>query len=33
MRHGRLATPTDDVARLLGRPAPSFDTYVATAQF
>ena len=33
MRQGRLATPTDDVSRLLGRPATSFDTYVATAQF
>lgn len=33
MRHGRLATPTDDVSRLLGRPAISFDTYVATTQF
>jgi uncharacterized protein YbjT (DUF2867 family) len=33
MRRGRLAIPTDDVSRLLGRPATSFDTYVATAQF
>ncbi|MBM7860575.1 NAD(P)H-binding protein [Lentzea nigeriaca] len=30
MRNGLLATPTDDIARLLGRPATSFDTYVAT---
>lgn len=30
MRKGLLATPTDDIARLLGRPATSFDTYVAT---
>ncbi|MCP2200470.1 NmrA family NAD(P)-binding protein [Lentzea flava] len=30
MRQGLLATPTDDVPRLLGRPATSFDTYVAT---
>ncbi|PWK82234.1 uncharacterized protein YbjT (DUF2867 family) [Lentzea atacamensis] len=29
MRDGLLATPTDDVSRLLGRPATSFDTYVA----
>lgn len=30
MRKGLLATPTDDITRLLGRPATSFDTYVAT---
>ncbi|USX48664.1 NAD(P)H-binding protein [Lentzea sp. HUAS12] len=29
MRAGILATPTDDIARLLGRPATSFDTYVS----
>lgn len=29
MRNGLLATPTGDVSRLLGRPAISFDTYVA----
>lgn len=29
MRNGLLATPTDDIARLLGRPATSFDTYVS----
>jgi uncharacterized protein YbjT (DUF2867 family) len=29
MRNGMLATPTTDIARLLGRPATSFDTYVA----
>jgi len=28
MRAGHLATPTDDVARLLNRPATSFDAYV-----
>ncbi|HEX7305429.1 NmrA family NAD(P)-binding protein [Lentzea sp.] len=31
MRKGLLATPTDDVSRLLGREATSFDTYVAGA--
>lgn len=31
MRNGLLATPTDDVPRLLGRPATDFDTYVAGA--
>ncbi|MGW6935694.1 NmrA family NAD(P)-binding protein [Lentzea sp. NPDC054927] len=31
MRNGLMATPTDDVARLLGRPATSFDAYVAEA--
>ncbi|SDG19748.1 Uncharacterized conserved protein YbjT, contains NAD(P)-binding and DUF2867 domains [Lentzea fradiae] len=31
MRKGLLATPTDDVSRLLGRPTTSFDTYVAGA--
>ncbi|WP_434449065.1 NmrA family NAD(P)-binding protein [Lentzea sp. E54] len=31
MRAGLLATPTDDIARLLGRPATSFDTYVSNA--
>lgn len=31
MRNGLLATPTDDVSRLLGRPATSFDAYVAEA--
>lgn len=31
MRKGLLATPTDDVSRLLGRPATDFDTYVAGA--
>jgi uncharacterized protein YbjT (DUF2867 family) len=31
MREGLLATPTDDISRLLGRPATSFDTYVAGA--
>jgi uncharacterized protein YbjT (DUF2867 family) len=31
MRNGLLATPTDDIARLLGRPATSFDAYVAEA--
>jgi uncharacterized protein YbjT (DUF2867 family) len=30
MRKGLLTTPTDDIPRLLGRPATSFDTYVAT---
>lgn len=30
MRKGLLATPTDDVSRLLGREATSFDTYAAT---
>ncbi|MEU7481853.1 NAD(P)H-binding protein [Lentzea sp. NPDC042327] len=29
MRKGLLATPADDIARLLGRPATDFDTYVA----
>lgn len=29
MRKGRLAIPTDDISRLLGREATSFDTYVA----
>ena len=29
MRKGHLATPTDDIARLLNRPATSFDTYVS----
>ncbi|MCX2949614.1 NAD(P)H-binding protein [Lentzea sp. NEAU-D7] len=29
MRAGLLATPTNDIARLLGRPATSFDAYVA----
>jgi uncharacterized protein YbjT (DUF2867 family) len=29
MRNGLLATPTDDINRLLGRTATSFDTYVA----
>lgn len=28
MRNGLMATPTDDIARLLGRPATSFDAYV-----
>ncbi|WP_433157820.1 NAD(P)H-binding protein [Kribbella sp. CA-247076] len=27
MREGHLATPTDDIARLLGRPATSFTSY------
>jgi uncharacterized protein YbjT (DUF2867 family) len=31
MRKGLLATPTDDVSRLLGREATEFDTYVAGA--
>lgn len=31
MRNGLMATPTDDVSRLLGRPATSFDDYVAEA--
>ncbi|HUQ60837.1 NmrA family NAD(P)-binding protein [Lentzea sp.] len=31
MRKGLLATPTDDVSRLLGREATDFDTYVAGA--
>ena len=31
MRNGLLAAPTTDVSRLLGRPATSFDTYVAGA--
>ncbi|ANZ35575.1 NAD(P)-dependent oxidoreductase [Lentzea guizhouensis] len=31
MRKGLLATPSDDIARLLGRPATSFDDYVADA--
>jgi uncharacterized protein YbjT (DUF2867 family) len=31
MRNGLLATPTDDVSRLLGRKATSFDAYVAEA--
>ncbi|MEV6243344.1 SDR family NAD(P)-dependent oxidoreductase [Lentzea sp. NPDC051838] len=30
MRQGLLATPTDDISRLLGRSATSFDTYVAS---
>ncbi|MGI5502197.1 NAD(P)H-binding protein [Lentzea sp. CA-135723] len=29
MRNGHLATPTDDIAGLLGRPAKSFDAYVS----
>ena len=29
LRKGRLATPTDDISRVLGREATSFDTYVA----
>ncbi|SFR23117.1 Uncharacterized conserved protein YbjT, contains NAD(P)-binding and DUF2867 domains [Lentzea waywayandensis] len=29
MRAGVLATPTDDISRLLGRPATSFDAYVS----
>ncbi|GGN13072.1 NmrA family transcriptional regulator [Lentzea pudingi] len=29
MRAGHLATPSDDIARLLGRPAKSFDAYVS----
>ncbi|MDX3662877.1 NmrA family NAD(P)-binding protein [Streptomyces sp. ID05-26A] len=29
MRAGHLATPADDIARLLGRPAKSFDAYVS----
>ena len=29
MRTGHLATPTDDIARLLNRPATSFETYVS----
>ncbi|MET9229009.1 NAD(P)H-binding protein [Lentzea sp. NPDC003310] len=29
MRAGKLATPTDDIPRLLGRPAKSFDAYVS----
>jgi len=29
MRNGHLATPTGDIARLLGHPAKSFDTYVS----
>ncbi|WP_394613224.1 NAD(P)H-binding protein [Lentzea sp. JNUCC 0626] len=29
MRNGVMATPTDDIARLLGRPAKSFDAYVS----
>ncbi|NKE59616.1 NAD(P)H-binding protein [Lentzea sp. PSKA42] len=33
MRNGLMATPTDDVSRLLGRPATSFDTYVANTRF
>ncbi|GLY49061.1 NAD(P)H-binding protein [Lentzea sp. NBRC 102530] len=31
MRNGLLATPADDVTRLLGRPAKSFDAYVSEA--
>ncbi|MFI6097646.1 NAD(P)H-binding protein [Lentzea sp. NPDC051213] len=31
MRSGLLATPTDDVSRLLGRPAIDFDTYIGGA--
>lgn len=31
MRNGLLATPTDDVSRLLGRPATCFDAYAAEA--
>lgn len=29
MRAGLLATPTDDIPRLLGRPAKTFDAYVS----
>ncbi|SDL87923.1 Uncharacterized conserved protein YbjT, contains NAD(P)-binding and DUF2867 domains [Lentzea albidocapillata subsp. violacea] len=29
MRRGQLATPTDDITRVLNRPATSFDAYVS----
>ncbi|WP_191302092.1 NmrA family NAD(P)-binding protein [Lentzea cavernae] len=29
MRNGLMTNPTDDIPRLLGRPAKSFDTYVS----